>query len=68
MISLAKRKGRQHEDVNLRMAEDPEEVHPQNGRAAGLRVEEMRAEVAVEHQHDLRRGQRADGDEDQAAT
>ena len=40
--------GRQHEDVDLRMAEDPEEVHPQHGRSAGLRVEEVRAEVAVD--------------------
>ena len=61
-----KGEGRQHEDVDLGMAEDPEEVHPQNGRAAGLRIEEVRAKVAVERQHDLRCGQRADSDEDQA--
>ena len=59
--------GGQDEDVDLGMAEDPEEVHPQDGGAAGLGVEEVRAEVAVEHEHDLRGGQRADGDEDQAA-
>ena len=58
--------GRQHQDVDLGMAEDPEEVHPENGRAAGLGIEEVRAQIAVEHQHDLRRGERADGDEDQA--
>ena len=61
-----KGEGRQDEDVDLRMAEDPEEVHPQHGRAAGLRIEEVRAEIAVERQHDLRGGQRADGDKDQA--
>ena len=44
------------------MAEDPEEVLPQHGRAAGLRVEEVRAEVAVEQQHDLRGGQRRNGE------
>ena len=33
--------GGQHQDVNLGMAEDPEEVHPEDGRAAGLRVEEV---------------------------
>ena len=58
---------RQHQDVDLGMAEDPEEVHPENGGAAGLGVEEVGAEIAVERQHDLRGGQRADGDEDHAA-
>ena len=47
------------------MTEDPEEVHPDHGRAAGLRVEEMSAEVAVDQQHDLRRRQRADGEDNQ---
>jgi hypothetical protein len=56
---------RQHQDVDLGMAEDPEEVHPQHGRAARLRIEEVRAQVAVERQHDLRRGQRADRNKDQ---
>ena len=45
---VGKGEGRQDQDVDLGMAEDPEEVHPQHGRAAGLRVEEVRAEVAVE--------------------
>src|SRR5438445_244729 len=30
------------------------------------RVEEVGTEIAVEHQHDLRRGERADSDEDQS--
>ena len=42
------RERRQHQDVDLRVTEDPEEVHPQNGRAAGLGIEEVRAEIAVE--------------------
>ncbi len=40
--------GRQHQDVDLGMAEDPEEVHPEHGGAAGLRIEEVAAEVAVD--------------------
>ena len=51
--------GGQHQHVDLRMAEDPEEVHPDDGRAAGLRVEEVAAQIAVDQQHDLRCGQRA---------
>ena len=34
--------GGQHQDVDLGMAEDPEEVHPEHGRAAGLGIEEVR--------------------------
>ena len=64
---VRKSEGRQDQDVNLGMAEDPEEMHPQDGRAAGLGVEEMGAEIAVDQQHDLRGGQRADGDEHHAA-
>ncbi len=59
--------GGQNEDVDLGMAEDPEEMHPEHGRAAGLRIEEVAAEVAIDNQHDLRGGERADGDKDQAA-
>ena len=57
----------QDEDVDLGMAEDPEEVHPENGGAAGLRVEEVAAQIAIDAEHDLRGRERADGDEDQAA-
>ena len=59
--------GGQNEDVDLGVAEDPEEVHPENRGAAGLRVEEVAAEVAVDAEHDLRGRERADGDEDKAA-
>ena len=41
-------KGRDHQNVDFRMTEDPEEVHPQHGGASGLRVEEVRAQVAVD--------------------
>ena len=52
-------KGRDHQNVDLRMSEDPEEVHPEYGGAAGLRVEEVSAQIAIDDQHDLRGGQRA---------
>ena len=54
------------QDVHFGMAEDPEEVHPDDGRAAGLGVEEVAAQVAIDQQHDLRRRQRRDDDQDQA--
>ena len=66
MISLANAKDGHDEDVDLGVAEDPEEVHPQHGRAAGLGVEEVRAEIAIEQQHDLGGGQRADREENHA--
>ena len=56
----------QHQHVHLGVAEDPEEVLPQHRRASGLRVEEVRAEIAVEHQHDLRGRQRSEDDEHHA--
>ena len=56
----------QHQHVDLGVAEDPEEVLPQHRRAAGLRVEEVRAEIAVEQQHDLRGRQRGDDDQHHA--
>ena len=64
MISEAHAEAGQHEDVDLGVAEDPEEVLPQHRRAAGLGVEEVRAEEAVEEQHDLRRGERRQGEQD----
>ena len=48
------------------MPENPEEVHPDHGRASRLRVEEVSAQIAVDQQHDLRRGQRTDGKDHQA--
>ena len=59
------RKRRNDEHVDFRVAEDPEEVHPDDGGSTRLRIEEVRAEVAIEQQHDLRRGQRADGEDHQ---
>ena len=53
-------KGRQHQDVDFRMAENPEEMHPEDGGSAGLRVEEMAAEIAVDRKHDLGGRERAD--------
>ncbi len=38
------------------MAEYPEEVHPQHGRAASLGIEEMAAQISIHQQHDLGRG------------
>ena len=56
---------RQHEDVNLRMAEDPEEVLPQDGLAAGGRVEEIGAEGAVEHELDQSDGDGGESQDDE---
>ena len=47
--------GRQDQDVHLGMAEEPEEVLPEQRVAACRRVEEVRVEVAVEHELDQRR-------------
>ena len=49
---------RQDQDVDLRVAEEPEEVLPHDGGRARLRVEEVRAQEAVEQQHDLGRRER----------
>ncbi len=67
MISEANANAGNDEHIHFGMAEDPEEVHPDDGRAAGLRVEEVAAQVAVDQQHDLRGGQRRDDDQNQAA-
>ena len=57
--------GRQDQDVDLGMAEDPEEVLPEERvGAAGGRVEE-RAEEAVEHQQDQRHRDRGERQDDQ---
>ena len=49
---------RQNENVNLRMAEEPKQMLPHVGRAAVLRVEKLCAQHAIEFDHDQRRGQR----------
>src|SRR5260370_10289396 len=56
-----------HQNVNFRMAEDPEEVHPQYGGAPRLSVEEVSAQIAVDSEHDLRRRQRTDGNQNDTA-
>ena len=61
-----KRECRNDQNIDFRVTEDPEEVHPDHGRAAGLRVEEMSAQIAVDQQHDLRSRERADGKQHQA--
>src|SRR5439155_14728292 len=55
--------GRQDEDVDLRMAEGPEEMLPEERVAAVFRLEEARAEVAVEEEEDRRRRQARQGEE-----
>ena len=52
-------KRRQDHDVDLGVAEEPEQVLPQQRRAALGRVEERAAEVAVGQQH--RRRAASDG-------
>ena len=56
-------KARNDQDVDFRMSEYPEEVHPEHGRATGLGIEEMAAQIAIDEQHDLRRRQRRNRDQ-----
>src|SRR5262249_53569484 len=44
------------QDVDLRVTEDPEEMHPHHRRTTRLSIEEMSPEIAIDHQHDLGRG------------
>ncbi len=46
----AERESRDNENIDLRMPENPKEVHPEYGRAPGLRVKEMAAEIAINEQ------------------
>ncbi len=54
---------RDHEDVDLGVTEEPEEVLPHDRRSAGLRVEEVSAKKAVQEQHDLGGRQRRKGND-----
>ena len=54
-----KGEGGKHEHVDFRVSEDPKEVHPDDGGAAGLGIEEMPSQVPVDDEHELRRGKRA---------
>ena len=55
--------GRQRHDVDLGVAEVPEQVLPQDRITAAADVEEMRPKVAVDEQHGLSRRQRWDSRE-----
>ena len=58
--------GQQH-DVDLGMAEEPEEMLPEDRVAAAVGVEERGAEVLVEEHHDAAGEQRADREHEQDA-
>jgi len=47
--------GREHQDIDLRMAEEPKQVLPQQGLAAALREEEVAAEHPIGEEHGQRR-------------
>ena len=50
----SKRERRDNQNVDFRMAENPEEVHPQYGGATRLRVKEMGTQKTIERKHHLR--------------
>ena len=58
---------RQDQDVDLRVAEEPEHVLPQDGVAALGRVEEPAAVVPVDEQHHQAGGDHRDGEHQQDA-
>ena len=49
---------RQRNDVYLGVTEEPEQVLPQDGVARAIRIEEGRADLLVEDQHDAAVGPR----------
>ena len=55
------------QDVDLRVAENPEEMHPQDGGAASLSVKEVRAEETIESEHHLGGRKGRNDDEHQAS-
>ncbi len=55
----------QDQDVDLRVAEDPEEMLPQMQVGAGAHVVEVRAEEAIEQQEDQADGDGREGEHDQ---
>ena len=59
------REGRKHQNINLRMPEDPEEVRPEHRRAARLRVKKIRVEISIQDQHDLAGRERRHRDDDE---
>src|SRR5205085_7550289 len=46
--------GWEHQDIDLRMSENPEEMHPDHGGTSRLSVEEVPAKIPIDQQHDLR--------------
>ena len=58
-------KARQHEDVHLRVSEDPEQVLPEQRISSGLDAEERGAETSLEHQQEERHGDDGDGEQEQ---
>ena len=46
-------KGGNNQDIDFRMTENPEKMHPKCCGTASLRVEEMRAGEPVKQEHDL---------------
>src|SRR5690606_17722016 len=54
---------RQENDVNLRMAEEPEEVLPEQRIATPLRIKEWQAKRALELQQDRAQNERREGEE-----
>ena len=50
--------GRYYQDVNFRVAENPEEVHPKNCGTPCLGVKKVSAKIAIDAEHDLCRGER----------
>ncbi|WPE19325.1 hypothetical protein ShzoTeo12_04890 [Shinella zoogloeoides] len=57
--------GRQHEDVDLRVAPDPDEVDIHHRVAAEVVREEVRADIAVEREQRERGGEDREGRDDQ---
>src|SRR5580704_10814330 len=50
--------GRNYQDVNFRVAENPEEVHPKNCGTSCLGIKKVSAKIAIDKEHDLCRGER----------
>ena len=53
MISDANAKAGMYQNVDFRMPEDPEKVHPKGRRASGLSIEEVPAKVTIYREHHL---------------
>ncbi len=58
-------KCRQDQDVNFRVAPDPDQVHIHHGVAAKIIGEEVRADITVKRQQNKNRGQNREGGNDQ---